>query len=64
MTTGLPPLPLSQLFPGPPPPPPAPPPSRAVGRWLPLRAYALFPRTIGSRYGHMLSSLARLAPAT
>eukprot|EP00976_Prorocentrum_cordatum_P108347 1194825-Prorocentrum_minimum.AAC.3 len=32
--------------------------------WLPLRAYALYPNAIGSRYGHMLSTLTRMAPAT
>eukprot|EP00959_Pyramimonas_sp_CCMP1952_P362423 7590285-Pyramimonas_sp.AAC.1 len=29
--------------------------------WLPLRAYAIYPHAIGSRYGHMLSALTRLA---
>eukprot|EP00976_Prorocentrum_cordatum_P105809 1194331-Prorocentrum_minimum.AAC.7 len=32
--------------------------------WLPLRAYALYPHATGSRYGRMLSTLMRLAPAT
>eukprot|EP00976_Prorocentrum_cordatum_P024587 500302-Prorocentrum_minimum.AAC.1 len=31
---------------------------------LPLRVYALYPHAIGSPYGHMLSALTRLAPAT
>eukprot|EP00976_Prorocentrum_cordatum_P115024 1195940-Prorocentrum_minimum.AAC.3 len=32
--------------------------------WCPLRAYSLSPSAIGARYGHILSPLPRLVPAT